>query len=152
MRLWTLHPKYLDSKGLVALWREALLAKKVLDGRTRGYRQHPQLTRFQAHPHPGSLIDAYLAGVLTEARQRGYRFDETKVEGRRIAHRLPETRGQLLYEWRHLLSKLRVRDPKQYRALLTVAVPQPHPVFRMVAGGVRAWERIDTGGRNGMRR
>lgn len=145
MRLWTLHPQYLDSKGLVALWREALLAKKVLAGRTRGYRHHPQLTRFQASPHPASLIDAYLAGVLTEARRRGYRFDETKVPGRRIPRRLPETRGQLLHEWRHLLSKLRVRDPMRYRALLPITVPQPHPVFRIVAGGVRAWERIDTG-------
>lgn len=27
MRLWSLHPRYLDSKGLVALWCEALLAK-----------------------------------------------------------------------------------------------------------------------------
>jgi hypothetical protein len=30
MRIWSLHPKYLDSKGLVALWRESLLAKNVL--------------------------------------------------------------------------------------------------------------------------
>jgi carboxyl-terminal processing protease len=29
MRLWSLHPKYLDAQGLVALWREALLAKAV---------------------------------------------------------------------------------------------------------------------------
>jgi pyrimidine dimer DNA glycosylase len=143
---------YLDSKGLVALWREALLAKKVLAGRTRGYRHHPQLIRFQSYPRPASLIDAYLAGVLAEARERGYRFDETKVEGRRIPRPLPETRGQLLYEWRHFLSKLRVRDPMRYRTLLTVAVPRPHPVFRMVAGGVRAWERIDPRARNRSRR
>ena len=37
MRLWSIHPKYLDCKGLVALWREALLAKKVLRGKTRKY-------------------------------------------------------------------------------------------------------------------
>lgn len=35
MRLWTLHPKYLDTKGLVALWREALLAQKVLQGKQK---------------------------------------------------------------------------------------------------------------------
>ncbi|MEN6399799.1 MAG: pyrimidine dimer DNA glycosylase/endonuclease V, partial [Rectinema sp.] len=29
MRLWTLHPQYLDQKGLTAAWREGLLAKKV---------------------------------------------------------------------------------------------------------------------------
>ncbi|HEU5178767.1 MAG TPA: pyrimidine dimer DNA glycosylase/endonuclease V, partial [Burkholderiales bacterium] len=32
MRLWSLHPKYLDARGLVALWREALLAQAVLRG------------------------------------------------------------------------------------------------------------------------
>ncbi|HKX52383.1 MAG TPA: pyrimidine dimer DNA glycosylase/endonuclease V [Nitrosospira sp.] len=37
MRLWTLHPRYLDTKGLVAAWREALLAQKVLSGLTSGY-------------------------------------------------------------------------------------------------------------------
>jgi hypothetical protein len=32
MRLWTLHPQYLDPRGLVALWRVALLAQQVLLG------------------------------------------------------------------------------------------------------------------------
>ncbi|WP_368086417.1 pyrimidine dimer DNA glycosylase/endonuclease V [Nitrosomonas sp. Nm34] len=26
MRLWSIHPKYLDAKGLLALWREGLQA------------------------------------------------------------------------------------------------------------------------------
>jgi len=39
MRLWTIHPKYLDAKGLVALWRETLLAKHVLEGKTPGYKK-----------------------------------------------------------------------------------------------------------------
>jgi len=43
MRIWSLHPKYLDSKGMVALWREALLAKQVLLNKTKGYKNHPQL-------------------------------------------------------------------------------------------------------------
>jgi hypothetical protein len=141
MRLWTLHPKYLDAKGLVALWREGLLAKKVLAGRTRGYRHHPQLERFRAHRRPEAAIDAYLAAVLAEARNRSYRFDETKLIGLRIARPVPETRGQLLYEWGHLLDKLRRRDPARYRALREFAAPDPHPLFRVVAGGIRAWER-----------
>lgn len=37
MRIWSLHPSYLDAKGLVALWRETLLAQKVLLGATVGY-------------------------------------------------------------------------------------------------------------------
>ena len=46
MRLWSLHPKYLDIKGLVACWREGLLARKVLLDQTKGYKNHPQLIRF----------------------------------------------------------------------------------------------------------
>ena len=43
MRLWSLHPKYLDKLGLLGLWRESLLAQKVLLGKTKGYKNHPQL-------------------------------------------------------------------------------------------------------------
>jgi hypothetical protein len=141
MRLWTLHPRYLDAKGLVALWREGLLAKKVLSGRTRGYRHHPQLERFRGHRRPEAAIDAYLSAVCVEAGRRGYRFDESKLDGSRLRRTMPETRGQLLYEWEHLLKKLRVRDPGRYRALRALAAPEPPPLFRVVAGGVRAWER-----------
>lgn len=47
MRIWSLHPKYLDTKGLVALWRETLLAQHVLSGKTKRYKNHPQLARFK---------------------------------------------------------------------------------------------------------
>ncbi len=30
MRIWSLHPKYLDRQGLLACWRETLLAQKVM--------------------------------------------------------------------------------------------------------------------------
>jgi hypothetical protein len=132
---------YLDAQGLVALWREGLLAKKVLAGNTRGYRNHPQLDRFRAQPRPDAAIDAYLSAVLAEAKHRGYRFDEGKLRGLRLSRRMPETNGQLLYEWGHLLKKLRVRDPARFRALRLLSAPRPHPLFRVVAGGVRSWER-----------
>ena len=79
MRLWTVHPKYLDARGLVALWREGLLAKAVLAGKTRGYRHHPQLVRFRAQRDPQACICAYLRAVLAEATSRGYEFDATKL-------------------------------------------------------------------------
>jgi hypothetical protein len=56
MRLWSLHPCYLDRQGLLALWREALLAQKMLQGQTRGYRFHPQLERFRAQSDPSAAI------------------------------------------------------------------------------------------------
>ena len=79
MRLWTISFKYLDAKGLVALWREALLAKNVLAGLTKGYKNHPQLDRFYAHENACEAINAYLAGVYEEACTRGYKFDAAKV-------------------------------------------------------------------------
>src|SRR5690348_2594321 len=112
MRLWTLHPKYLDAKGLVALWREALLAQKVLQGKTSGYRHHPQLIRFRAYAKPVAAITAYLKAVHDEACRRGYQFDGAKIVRHRTTIKLDETEGQLLYEWEHLKRKLKRRSPK----------------------------------------
>jgi hypothetical protein len=141
MRLWTIHPKYLDARGLVALWREALLARAVLAGRTRGYRSHPQLLRFRSAKRPMTAINAYLAAVAKEAESRGYRFDRSKIRGRNDHPKLKETRGQLQAEWRHLLTKLRARAPKAARHWRSVSRPRPHPLFQIVRGGVRAWEK-----------
>lgn len=141
MRLWTVHPRYLDPKGLVAAWREALLAQKVLAGATKGYRHHPQLIRFQAQADPAAAIAAFLAGLADEAQGRGYHFDATKISSRRFRGKIPETCGQLAYEWKHLQAKLRVRAPGLARDFRGVDLPEPHPLFRIVPGGVRDWER-----------
>jgi hypothetical protein len=131
----------LDAKGLVALWREALLARAVLTGRTRGYRHHPQLARFRTASDPLAAINTYLAGIADEARVRGYDFDRRKIRGRRTHPPIAETRGQLLTEWDHLLRKLKDRSPDLAR--LWEAIPQPgaHGLFRVVDGPVRTWER-----------
>jgi len=142
MRLWTLHPKYLDARGLVALWREGLLAQKVLRGETRGYKHHPQLRRFSGLAHPSAALASYLAAVHEEAVRRGYNFDATKISRLRIRGKMKETRGQLLYEWRHLKRKLKKRDVKKYRELLSVKIPAPHPLFKIVPGNVRDWEKV----------
>src|SRR5687768_13588574 len=102
MRLWTLHPRYLDPQGLVACWREALLAQKVLSGATRGYRNHPQLLRFRASSYPMLAIAAFLHEIAAEAERRGYKFDVRKIVGPRSERKIRETRGQLEYEWAHL--------------------------------------------------
>ena len=141
MRLWTVHPRYLDSIGLVALWREGLPAKAVLSGRTTGYRQHPQLERFRATGDPVGAINAYLSGVYAEALRRGYRFDAGKLRGRRTSTRLAGTRGQLDFEWSHLLRKLRQRSPAQFRALRGLTRPRAHPQFRVKGGPIASWER-----------
>ena len=141
MRLWSLHPSMLDAAGLVALWREGLLAQKVLLGETQGYRSHPQLERFRAAKDPVAAISAYLWGVVDEARARGYKFDASKVVGERGAIRMRVTRGQLEYELTHLKRKLRTRDRLRLR-MLNGAEPKPHPILRVVAGGVEPWEIV----------
>jgi hypothetical protein len=145
MRLWSLHPRYLDTRGLTALWREALLAQKVLRGETRGYRHHPQLERFKRLPDPHSAVSAYLQAVLEEAQQRGYHFDPAKIDPGGQAAPIPVTRGQVSYEWEHLKNKLSRRDPARLEHFSEVASPDLHPLFYAVPGPVASWERVSVG-------
>jgi hypothetical protein len=142
MRLWSLHPQYLDAKGLVALWREGLLAQKVLRGKTKGYRHHPQLERFQNHPSPQAAIKWYLFQVWKESQKRGYSFQRRKIAGAVKVKPLPVTLGQLRYEGRHLRKKLRQRDPSRLKLLPASPAPLPHPSFRAYPGKIEKWERV----------
>jgi len=146
MRIWSLHPKYLDVRGLVALWREGLLAQAVLKGETIGYVHHPQLLRFQEQSLPVGFIAEYLRAVHGEATNRGYRFAAEKIGRSRAPGHLTVTRGQLVFEWNHLKEKLKTRDPKWQARLATVKTPQSHPLFRVVRGNVAPWEKGATSG------
>lgn len=141
MRLWSLHPSYLDAKGLVALWRETLLAKHVLEGRTKGYRNHPQLMRFKRTANPLHCINQYLSIVFQEAEKRGYHFDGNKVDTRFDETILTVTDGQMKYETEHLLQKLKVRDPKKFD-FLNGKPMQPHPMFKIISGQIEPWEIV----------
>ena len=141
MRLWSLHPCYLDPRGLVALWREALLARAVLQGKTRGYRHHPQLDRFKLHFAPRAAISTYLSAVHTEAMKRSYAFEAGKIGPNRTGVLIPVTEGQLAYEWEHLLRKLAIRSPARYRQWRAIRVPACHPLLSRHAGEIEAWER-----------
>lgn len=144
MRLWTLHPRYLDAQGLVALWREGLLARAVLAGRTRGYTHHPQLERFAAHAAPAEAMDAYLAEVLAESLRRGYRFDASKIAPPAQAPApLAASTGQRDHEWQHLVAKLANRSPEWGAQWATLATPPAlHPLFALVDGPIASWERV----------
>lgn len=141
MRLWSLHPSYLDRQGLVALWREALLAQAVLHDETRGYRKHPQLNRFRDHAAPLAAISLYLRAVHSEAVARGYAFNESKIRPAQALAALTVTTGQIEFEWSHLLKKLKVRNPQLYRTWRVIEQPEIHPLFSMRSGGVESWER-----------
>lgn len=142
MRLWSLHPQYLDAKGLVALWREGLLAQAVLAGQTRGYKHHSQLVRFMRSSAPRKYIAAYLRLVHAEAVRRSYHFDADKIGCGGTIEPLLVTRGQLKYEWEHLTNKLKTRAPSWLCTLDGVKQPAPHPLFKVVAGGIAEWEVV----------
>lgn len=146
MRLWSLHPKFLDTKGFVALWREGLLAQKVLAGQTRGYRQHPQLSRFKMKPDPLLAIGNYLWHVVMEADRRGYRFDRGKILKSKGPQKkaIPVTSGQLAFEREHLLGKLKKRDQERYQKLRRQRVLTPHPCFKVISGKMEPWEKNES--------
>jgi hypothetical protein len=128
-------------KVLVALWREALLAQKVLQGKTKGYRSHPQLDRFRQSKTPVTTISVYLWAVLDEACRRGYSFDSSKIARKRKPIKLTVTQGQLDFEFWHLKGKLRQRDPGRYHELRRLREIKAHPLFITVAGEIEPWER-----------
>lgn len=142
MRIWSLHPKYLDTKGLVALWRETLLAKNVLEGNTKGYKNHPQLLRFKNSEHPLGGINQYLEAVFNEACSRGFQFNEKKFSSNYKPLQLSVTSGQLEFEVKHLLSKLKKRDALLYEKLSNHTLFEPHPLFKVVEGTIEEWEII----------
>lgn len=140
VRIWSIHPSYLDTKGLVALWRETLLAQNVLLGKTKGYRNHPQLNRFKATTSPPGAIAEYLLGVADEADKRGYNFKREKIIDKRFNGKIPVTKGQMEYEFKHLMGKLEIRDPERFILLQKTKAIKPHPIFKVVEGEIEDWE------------
>lgn len=113
MRIWTLHPRLLDSKGLVALWRECLGAQKALEGKTEGYKNHPQLFRFK-DMYGLQRLNYYMQSIFVEATRRGYNFDSSKIAPLYLP--LPKeifvisvSIGQVLYEFNRLKEKVSMR-------------------------------------------
>lgn len=144
MRIWSLHPKYLDTIGLVALWRETLLAKKVLEGKTVGYKKHPQLDRFKANRNPLNAVNYYLKFIWLEAEKRNFNFDKTKFAEIPAIEKIDVTKGQLSFEQNQLLEKLKIRDLKLYHQLINVSVFESHPIFKLTEGEVESWEKMKT--------
>ena len=144
MRLWSFHPVFLDPTGLVALWRESLLAKKVLEGKTRGYTQHPQLIRFREADNPVEMISRYLQTVYDESVRRGYSFKQEKIGQIRtkIFTPLNVPYGQINYEYWLLQDKLQKRSPEYAERLLSFEGIVVNPVFSVVPGAIAPWEKV----------
>jgi hypothetical protein len=156
MRIWSLSPKYLDQKGLVAVWREGLLAQKVLEGKTKGYKNHPQFKKCQ---DPLETIGTYLYVIADEAQKRNYNFDYGKIKYATATYErinplpLTVTKGQLEYEFDHLQKKLWTRNINKrtengrmrfadFEGFVEIETIQPHPIFKIVEGDIESFERI----------
>ena len=139
MRLWSIHPKYLDKIGLLALWREGLLAQIVLKGKTRGYVNHPQLLRFKNHTYPLKAIASYLTEVWKESKERGYNFNKWKIGVTGKIKKTKVNRGQLEYEFNLLRSKLKKRNPRKYKEVLFIRDIECHPFFKVTKGKIESW-------------
>ena len=144
MRLWSLHPKYLDARGLVAAWREALLAQKVLEGKTRGYTHHPQLTRFRSSADPSEAISEYLWELREEGVRRSYNFDSSKIRRKRSSNtkKIPVSTGQIAYEFELLKWKLGNRDRRWLTKIRNEKNPESNPLFRRRKGEIEDWEKV----------
>ena len=141
MRLWSLHPHYLDTKGLLAVWREALLARKVLKGKTVGYKNHPQLARFKASQDPISAINIFLHVIYDESCKRGFCFDQKKLHAAN-SFSIPVTSGQIVFESAHLEKKLLLRSKKDLKSINKNEIFKLNPLFYLVEGGVESWEKV----------
>jgi hypothetical protein len=144
MRLWTIHPKYLDAKGLVAAWREGLLAKKVLEGKTKGYKNHPQLQRFETCGDPVVAINQFLAEICSEAERRGYKFDKNKIGmvNPPIGAKIKVSKAQIHYEYELLKYKLMYRDKKKYATIKNIAEIEIGSLFEAKDGEIESWEKV----------
>jgi hypothetical protein len=142
MRIWSLHPKYLDTKGLVAVWRETLLAKNVLEGKTKGYKNHPQLNRFKEAENSVDAINEYLSEIYIEATNRNYKFDKNKINWEFKPTSITVTRKQVEYEFKHLLNKLEKRDLDRFKALRKVVIIDTIKIFEVIEGEIEKWEII----------
>ncbi len=144
MRLWSINFSYLDQVGIVALWRESLLAKAVLEGKTKGYKMHPQLERFKKSENQIESINTYLSYVLEESVLRGYKFNNGKINFGEInpGIKIEVTEGQLDYEFLHLKNKLKVRSPEDLKRINHIKFAKPCKLFVSVKGPVEAWERM----------
>lgn len=142
MRIWSLSPKHLDTKGLVALWRETLLAKHVLEGKTKGYTNHPQLDRFKNTDAPLDAINFYLKIVYEESLVRGYKFDNSKFDLTANPKLINVTIEQVQYELKHLQNKLKLRAPSFYNGIKWLEKPEVHPLFIIVDGPIENWEKM----------
>ena len=141
MRLWSVNLEYVDTIGLVTLWRESLLAKNVLSNKTVGYKNHPQLIRFKNTNSPLLYINTYLFYIYEESLKRNHKFDKSKIDEYELSLKINANDKQLKYEFDHLQRKLKNRSVTKYKQNLKVKKIEPNKMFTEIKGNIEEWEK-----------
>lgn len=142
MRLWSIHPKYLDRAWLLACWREWLLAKKVLEWNTKWYKNHPQLIRFKQLREPLVWINAFLSQIYLESVRRWYKFNSDKICLVSDINIIKVTEWQVQFEVKHLSNKLLIRDYERYLILSKNNKIDINSIFELIPWDIELWEKI----------
>ena len=145
MRIWSLHPQYLDQKGLGGQWEEGIIAQNTLFFQEGKYLNYPVLHRVKAHQEPVAWIGMYLNEILKEANvNRGYNYNDQLIKQLKPTLPMPVTRGQLYYEWTLLQGRLQKRDPVKMSLNDGVDINniKANPMFYVIDGDIEDWERV----------
>nr|MDA3929795.1 hypothetical protein [Prolixibacteraceae bacterium] len=100
-----------------------------------------QLERFKTTKNPINTINFYLESIWLEATRRRYNFDKSKFERVLNIEQIDVTSGQLNFEKKHLLTKLKIRDLKKYDEFAGVSDIEIHPLFHLIDGEIESWEK-----------
>ena len=132
MSLCTIHPKYLDKQGLISLWREGLLAQKVLNGEVNIQLNSPLWEKLKKSQNPLRAIGAYLSFVAAEGARRGYKFSHEKILYPNFeSYEIKVKPQDLIFEMTHLRNKLKMRDQHKWDEISKVSEVSPHPFIRL---------------------
>lgn len=111
MSLWTVHPKYLDKQGLISLWREGLLAQKVLNGELDVKLSNPIWRQFRQAENPLKAIGSSPSLWRRKGARGGYKFSHEKIIYPNFEdYEIPVRPQDLIFEMKHLRGRLKLRD------------------------------------------
>ena len=139
-RIWSLHPKYLDGIEIFFLWRNCIMAKKILDGTEKVNRKFPHLARFESSSNPIGAINIYLSEVYKIASTHGKNFKLDKFDDSFKDISLNVTKGQMEYEVELFKKKLRNRSSDTNALIFKIKIIEPNPLFKVVEGNKEAWD------------
>lgn len=134
MRIWTLHPRYLDDATLREAWRDGLAARRRLVAGSKGRPTDPLIHAIAACKHPVRVIDAYLSHLHQEAQRRGKAFDRSRIDGARAGAGFAVDSERVRDDWDQLMARMAEREPARHERQAELRRPHCHPAFKRIPG------------------